>query len=83
MRRVVTGGDLSQRAMRPPDLLNAYLALVDDDIHRLGLLDGARDERPCPADLADAAEQPDRSMNARRRCEFDGHRTANDKTRRP
>src|SRR4051812_4874417 len=42
---------------------------------------GVIDERPCPGDLADAAKQPDRPMNARRRCAFDGHRTANNKTR--
>ena len=49
MRRVVTGGDLSQREMRPPDLLNAYLALVERDIREFSLLEGARAQRACPA----------------------------------
>lgn len=49
MRRVVTGGDLSQRAMRPPDLLNAYLELVEADVRSLRLLEGAAAERGCPA----------------------------------
>lgn len=48
MRRVVTGGDLSQRAMRPPDLLNAYLARVEADVAAFGLLAGGI-ARSCPA----------------------------------
>lgn len=48
MKRVVTSGDLSQRAMRPADLLQTYLGHVQDDIARFELLkDGS--ERDCPA----------------------------------
>lgn len=49
MRRVVTGGDLSQNAMRPPDLLQSYLELVERDVRDLGLLAHPGVDRPCPA----------------------------------
>lgn len=48
MKRVVTSGELTQRAMRPLDLSDAYLALVRGDIERFDLLCGGR-ERDCPA----------------------------------
>jgi hypothetical protein len=48
MKRVVTGGELTQRDMRPADLLNRYLAYVEADISRFELLRDAR-QRPCPA----------------------------------
>src|SRR5207237_1430251 len=40
---------------------------------------GVIDEPSRAGHLADAAEQLDRSVNARRRCELDGHRTAIEK----
>lgn len=48
MKRVVTGGALTQDAMRPRDLQDAYLAHVEADIARFGLLEGGR-ARACPA----------------------------------
>ena len=48
MKRVVTGGDLKQDAMRPADLLDGYLERVGADIARLGLLLDGR-ARACPA----------------------------------
>jgi hypothetical protein len=48
MKRVVTSGDLRQGAMRPADLLAAYVAHAQADIARLRLLEDAR-ERGCPA----------------------------------
>ena len=48
MKRVVTGGDLTQRAMRPADLHDAYVERVRADIARFELLQGAA-ERSCPA----------------------------------
>jgi hypothetical protein len=48
MKRVVTSGELTQRAMRPIDLSDAYLALVQEDIARFELLRGGI-ERNCPA----------------------------------
>jgi len=48
MKRVVTGGELTQRAMRPADLLDRYLAHVQSDISRFDLLRDAR-PRACPA----------------------------------
>ena len=48
MKRVVTSGELTQRTMRPADLLDAYLAHVVADIARFELLhEGNR--RRCPA----------------------------------
>ena len=48
MKRVVTSGELTQRAMRPGDLLDAYLAHAQADIARFDLLQGGV-ERGCPA----------------------------------
>lgn len=48
MKRVVTGGELTQDAMRPADLMDGYLARAGADIARFELLQGGR-ERPCPA----------------------------------
>jgi SAM-dependent methyltransferase len=48
MKRVVTGGELTQRAMRPADLLDRYLAHVEADIRRFNLL-GEAHSRGCPA----------------------------------
>ena len=48
MKRVVTSGELTQHAMRPADLLDAYLAHAEADIARFELLLGGR-ERDCPA----------------------------------
>lgn len=48
MKRVVTGGELTQRAMRPTDLLDGYLARAEADIEQFELLLGGR-ERSCPA----------------------------------
>lgn len=48
MKRVVTSGDLTQHAMRPSDLVQTYLAHVQSDIARFGLLEGG-EERRCPA----------------------------------
>jgi 2-polyprenyl-6-hydroxyphenyl methylase/3-demethylubiquinone-9 3-methyltransferase len=48
MKRVVTGGDLTQRTMRPDALLDAYLAHAQADIARFELLQGGL-ERACPA----------------------------------
>jgi hypothetical protein len=48
MKRVVTSGDLTQRAMRPADLLDTYLSHAEADIAKFGLLVGGR-ERDCPA----------------------------------
>jgi len=48
MKRVVTSGDLTQRAMRPAGLVETYLAHVQEDIVRFDLLQGAR-TRGCPA----------------------------------
>jgi len=48
MKRVVTNGELTQRAMRPDDLLDAYLAHAQADIARFELLQGGL-ERGCPA----------------------------------
>ncbi len=48
MKRVVTSGDLTQRAMRPAELLDAYLAHAQADILRFDLMLGGL-ERPCPA----------------------------------
>ena len=48
MKRVVTSGELTQRAMRPGDLLDAYLAHVQADIARFELLEGGV-KRDCPA----------------------------------
>jgi hypothetical protein len=52
MKRVVTGGELTQAAMRPPDLVDAYLACVERDVRRFGLSSGGR-VRGCPACGAD------------------------------
>jgi hypothetical protein len=49
MRRVVTGGDLSQREVRPEALLDRYLSLVEADLQSLGVLPQHGRERPCPA----------------------------------
>lgn len=49
MKRVVTGGDLSQRDMRPSDLLDRYLALAEADIQAFGMLETPGRERTCPA----------------------------------
>ncbi len=48
MKRVVTGGELTQRAMRPADLQDAYLAHAVSDITSFELLVGGC-ERGCPA----------------------------------
>lgn len=48
MKRVVTSGELTQRAMRPATLVDAYLAHVQTDIARFELLQGGADRR-CPA----------------------------------
>lgn len=48
MKRVVTGGDLTQHAMRPADLQDTYLARAVSDVERFGLLDGGL-ARDCPA----------------------------------
>ena len=48
MKRVVTGGDLTQLAMRPSDLLQEYLEHVQSDIARFELLKDGK-ERDCPA----------------------------------
>lgn len=48
MKRVVTSGELTQRAMRPDDLMDAYLAHAKADIARFGLLQGGL-KRDCPA----------------------------------
>lgn len=48
MKRVVTSGDLTQRAMRPSDLHDAYVERVRADIACFELLQGAG-ERGCPA----------------------------------
>lgn len=48
MKRVVTGGDLTQRAMRPVDLHHAYVERVRADVARFDLLRGAT-ARDCPA----------------------------------
>jgi hypothetical protein len=70
VRRVVTGGDLSQREMRPPELVDAYVALVEQDARDLGLLDPAGAlERPCPACGGAGAEAFRRLGFAYRRCE--------------
>jgi hypothetical protein len=49
MRRVVTGAELSQHAMRPPDLVDAYVTLVERDIAAFGLLGDGAQRRSCPA----------------------------------
>ena len=49
MRRVVTGGDLFEREVRPADLLDRYLGLVESDLHGLGVLPQRGWERACPA----------------------------------
>jgi hypothetical protein len=48
MKRVVTGGELSQHAMRPADLQDAYLTRAASDITTCELLIGGC-ERSCPA----------------------------------
>lgn len=48
MKRVITSGELTQDAMRPADLLDAYLERAEADIKRFALLLGGR-ERDCPA----------------------------------
>ena len=48
MKRVVTSGELTQHAMRPAELLDAYLAHAQADIARFELLQGGL-ERACPA----------------------------------
>lgn len=48
MKRVVTSGALTQRAIRPSDLHDAYVERVRTDIARFELLVGAH-ERRCPA----------------------------------
>ena len=48
MKRVVTTGELTQRAMRPADLQDAYLAHAEADIARFELLKGGV-KRDCPA----------------------------------
>lgn len=48
MKRVVTSGDLTQRAMRPSGLHDEYIERVRADIARFELLQGAV-ERTCPA----------------------------------
>jgi hypothetical protein len=48
MKRVVTGGELTQHAMRPADLQDAYLARAVSDVERFELLTGGL-ERDCPA----------------------------------
>ncbi len=48
MKRVVTGGELTQDAMRPADLLDVYLARAEADIARFELLQGGG-KRNCPA----------------------------------
>lgn len=48
MKRVVTSGELTQHAMRPAELQDAYLAHVQADIARFDLLRGGL-ERACPA----------------------------------
>lgn len=69
MKRIVTGGDLLQHAMRPPELLNAYVELVERDVRELGLLTEPGRERRCPA--CDGAGEPafDRLGFAYRRCQ--------------
>ena len=66
MKRVVTGGDLTQHAMRPSDLHDAYVERVRADIVRFELLRGAS-ERSCPACLG-------RGVAEFERLGFDYHR---------
>lgn len=68
MKRVVTGGDLSQRDMRPPALVEAYVSLVEADIQRVGLLEGPMVERSCPACGGDGEVAFERLGHAYRSC---------------
>jgi hypothetical protein len=56
VKRVVTGGELAQHAMRPPELVRTYLAMVERDVAAFGLLDGAGETRACPACGGDGPE---------------------------
>jgi hypothetical protein len=67
MKRVVTGGELTQRAMRPADLMDRYVAHVAADIERLDLLRDAR-PRPCPACGTEGADDFTRLGFTYRRC---------------
>jgi hypothetical protein len=68
MKRVVTGGDLSQRDMRPPALVETYVSLVEADIRRLGLLEAPMVERSCPACGAAGEAAFERLGHAYRSC---------------
>lgn len=72
MKRVVTGGDLLQQEMRPPDLLARYLALVESDLKAIGLEDGHGTPRPCPACSGDGSEAFGRLGFTYRACETCG-----------
>jgi hypothetical protein len=48
MKRVVSGGTLSHLAMRPATLVDEYLRLIERDVERLSLLEGAEVGR-CPS----------------------------------
>jgi len=67
MKRVVTSGELTQRAMRPADLLDAYLAHVQADVTRFDLLRGGR-ERGCPACGGEGAFDCERLGFSYKRC---------------
>src|SRR6266849_10330854 len=55
--------------MRPPELVHAYLELVQRDVAAYGLLDAAAGPRRCPACGGDGAEAFRRLGFAYRRCE--------------
>jgi hypothetical protein len=70
MKRVVTGGELAQHAMRPPELVRTYLAMVERDAAAFGLLDGGQ-ARACPAcggDGRDAFQRLGFTYQACARC---------------
>jgi hypothetical protein len=67
MKRVVTSGDLTQRAMRPSSLHDAYVERVRADIARFELLRNAV-ERRCPACGGDGDPEFVRLDFSYRRC---------------
>ena len=71
MKRVVTGGELTQRDMRPADIIHSYLTHVQDDIARFGLLEDAR-ERDCPACGGQGAREFERFGFEYHRCRMCG-----------